>query len=122
MNIIENIIGTFNSYFKIGGKTGFRLKNNSGVAEVKNYGDTAFANLKVNTYYDGSSNKLIPVAQADLAGLQGGDIFYFDGTVLKRKAWSPNKFLYSGDSHDAISWTDATNDPNTIQISEIIIA
>lgn len=65
MNVISNIAGTFSSIFKIGGKTGFLLKNNSGVAEVKNYTDGSYADLKANTFYDGSGNKLAPIIISD---------------------------------------------------------
>lgn len=44
MGIWQDLLGTVNSYFRIGGPTaGVRLKNSSGVLEVKDAGDTAYA-------------------------------------------------------------------------------
>ena len=44
MGIWKDLLGTVNSYFRIGGPTsGVRLKNTSGVLEVKDSGDAAYA-------------------------------------------------------------------------------
>lgn len=46
MTRIANFIGIIGDYFRIGRAAGFRLKNNSAVAEIKNFGDTDFATLR----------------------------------------------------------------------------
>jgi hypothetical protein len=51
MSIISDIIGTTKAFFKIGGTSGVRLKNNSGNLQVRNPGDSADAEItasKVN--------------------------------------------------------------------------
>jgi hypothetical protein len=45
MGYFADIWGTTKSYFKIGGTTGFRIKNNGGNLEVRNTGDSADAEL-----------------------------------------------------------------------------
>lgn len=49
MGFFKNIFGTMNSYFQIGGPSGPRVKNNSGVIQSRNSDDTAFARLQVGT-------------------------------------------------------------------------
>ena len=117
MNIISNIIGTFQQYFIVGGKTGFRLKNSGGAVSVRNYADGADADLKAGTLYD-ANGKMLSVANADLSSLAGGDIFYFNGITLKRIAYVANKFLFSGSGASNMAWTEATNDPNSVQVSK----
>jgi hypothetical protein len=52
-----DLIGTLRDYFRIG-KSGVRLKNNAGVLEVRNAGDSADIKLKALTLElsNGSSN------------------------------------------------------------------
>jgi hypothetical protein len=45
---LSRLIGTLQNYFKIGGSSGIRLKNNSGVLQVRNAGDSADAGLKAS--------------------------------------------------------------------------
>ena len=42
---LSNLTATLSSFFRIGGSSGIRLKNNSGALDVRNAGDSAYANL-----------------------------------------------------------------------------
>jgi len=76
MGFFQNLVGTMNSYFQIGGPLGPRVKNNSGVFQSRNSDDTAFVRFQVATptadddavtklYADTLEKPLIVARQAD---------------------------------------------------------
>jgi|WetSurMetagenome_2_1015567.scaffolds.fasta_scaffold06367_4 hypothetical protein len=67
---LSDFIGTLRDYIRIGA-SGFRFKNSSGVAEIKNSGDTAYAQMNASTFGvagSNASNKVTLTAPAALGG------------------------------------------------------
>lgn len=117
---ISDLIGTLRTYFKIGS---VRLKNSSGVLEIKNTGDTAYA--QTNTYAIGvlgsnASNKITVGAPAGLSGNMNfvlppdhGTVGYFlrtDGSGTT--TWVPGSSNATVFNQEA--FTEGTSSPLTI--------
>jgi hypothetical protein len=71
---ISRFVGTLQSYFRIG-SSGPRLKDNSGVLDVRNSGDTAWATTKVHTIHLSGSNASNASGFTAPAGLSGNVVF-----------------------------------------------
>ncbi len=89
MAIWKDLLGTVNSYFKVG-FSGFRLKNNSGAAEIKNTGDTDWAVLRAKNIASGGAVNDV----ATLLDLQGrlADIEFSFGTTDPSAGSNTGKF------------------------------
>lgn len=61
MGLFKNLVGTFNNYWQIGGTSGSRIKENSGVLELKNSDDSAY--VKVRALAGVDDNDLITFKQ-----------------------------------------------------------
>ena len=118
MGLISNIIGTFSDYFRIG-KVGVRLTNTTGRLDVKDSPGTSFVEVRAGLFKDGGGNLYLPLASADIAGIAAGDIFYHNGTALKRLAADTGKYLQS--TGTGIQWVANLNDPNTLQTKQTVI-
>lgn len=69
MGIWQDLLGTVNSFFRIGGPTaGVRLKNVSGVLEVKDAGDTAYAQATASQHNSTSNVGLVINSDAANSG------------------------------------------------------
>lgn len=91
MRILADLAGTFLSYFRIG-KTGPRLKNNSGALNVRNSGDSADANLTA------------------AAGTFSGAL---TGTTLSLTASAGTITLNSGAAGSGANWTYTLQRPTS---------
>ena len=72
-NLLSNTRGTLEQIFKIGGHTGVSLKNNSGVAQIRNAADSAFARIQVGTptANDDAVNKLYVETMKSIVLIKG---------------------------------------------------
>lgn len=91
MGIWQDLLGTTATFFRIG-KGGPGIKNNSGVLEVRNAGDTAYSSIKAGQVdIDANSNTLTLDAISTLAA---NTVVRFpgkstDGFFLRQKAGTP---------------------------------
>jgi hypothetical protein len=113
MSIFSDILGTTKAFFKIGGNSGVRLKNNGGNLEVRNSGDSADAeitaskvkvsgnSIELNSDAAGSGDDRKYTVQRPATGM-GGDVTLTlpvdDGTAGQ---------VLSTDGSGVLSWVSA---------------
>lgn len=112
MGLISKISGTLENLFKIG-KSGIAIKNNAGVAEIKNAGDSALATLRAAQV--GASPNLNDVTTyLDTTGLIPNIEFGFAGASAPTAGTNTGKFGFchtSGGSYTAgaVVYDDGTS-------------
>lgn len=112
MGLMTNILGTLSQLFKIGGKSGIAIKNNSGVAEIKNAGDTALATLRAAQV--GASPNLNDVATYfDAMGVDPNIEFGFAGASAPTAGTNTGKFGFCHTSGGSYTAGDVVYDDGT---------
>lgn len=81
IEFLSRLVGTMQSRFNIGGPGGLRLKNNSGALDVRNGGDTAWANVTVKQVQINGANSTNGVQLQAPAGLSVTPVFVLPGTT-----------------------------------------
>lgn len=122
--VLSDLIGTIRTYFKI---ATVRLKDTSGVLEVKNAGDTAYVQENVHTLGIAGSNASNKITLAAPAGLAGNVALTLppdagtDGWVLKTDGNGVTSWITPVSNSAYIqleSFTQATSSPLTILAPE----
>jgi hypothetical protein len=108
--ILSDLIGTIRAYFKI---ATVRLKDSSGVLEVKNSGDTAYANANAHTLGIAGSNASNKVTLTAPAGL-GGNV----ALVLPPAVGTLGYVLSDTDGAGTLGFVAPTSNAATIQVEE----
>lgn len=104
--ILSDLIRTMQSYFRIGA---IRIKDNSGVVQARNAGDSAFASLAGNTIRVHGSNATNAIVWAAPGGL-GGTVTL----TLPATAGSANYFLQT-DGTGTLSWAPGSANSSNIE-------
>lgn len=115
MGLMTNILGTLSQLFKIGGKSGIAIKNNSGVAEIKNAGDSAFATLRA-AQVGASPNLSDVVTYLDAAGMNANIEFAFAGASAPSAGANTGKFGFCHTSGGSYTAGDVVYDDGTALI------
>ena len=120
---ISDLVGTLKTYFKIGA-TGPRLKNSTGTLEIRNSGDSAYAQTNTSTIGFAGSNASNKVTVTAPAGLSGNVALTLPATTP-----SQGQVLAASDGSGTLGWsapvsngvqvhsdafTQATSSPYTI--------
>jgi hypothetical protein len=117
---LSDLIGTARDYFML---AVVRLKNSTGVLEVRNEGDTAYANANVHTLGVAGSNASNKVTLTAPAGLSGSVSLTLppdagtDGWLLKTNGSGTLTWVAPGSNAAVMqveSFTQATSSPLTI--------
>ncbi len=104
---LSNLVRTFSTYFRIGT---FRLKDASGVAQVRNGGDTAFASLGM------LSAKIHGTNATNSVVLQAPDALGATVTLtLPPTDGASNQFLKT-DGSGILDWADANSNSDLVQV------
>lgn len=105
--IVSRLVGTLQTFFKI---ANIRLKNNSGVLEIRNDGDTAFSNVGTHTVRVHGSNASNGVSLTAPGALSGNV-----SLTLPNSAGSSNQVLRT-DGSGVLSWVDVVANANLLQV------
>ena len=108
--IVSDLIGTIRTYFKI---ATVRLKDTSGVLEVKNAGDTAYANANAHTLGILGSNAANKVTLTAPAGLADNVAL-----VLPAAVGTLGWVLTDSDGAGTLAFAAPTSNAATIQVEE----
>jgi len=109
MGLFKNITGIMGNLFRIGGPSGPNIKNNSGVLEIKNTGDSAFTKLRALQIQSSNSVNDIPVL-LDLMGHVPLIEFSFAGSSAPSAATNTAKFGFCHTTGGSYSVGDVVYD------------
>lgn len=112
MSIFKNILGVMSNLFRIGGPSGPNIKNNSGVVEFRNTGDTAYTKARALQIQSSNSVNDIPVL-LDLMGHIPLIEFSFNGASAPAAGTNTSKFGFCHTTGGSYTVGDVVFDDGT---------
>lgn len=116
MNIYKKIYGIVGSWLGFGNGAGFGLKNSSGVAEIRNAGDTAYAVARALRLQSGA-NIADLVTRVDLQGRSPNIEFSFDGGSPPSAGSNTGKFGFCHTTGGSYTAGDVVFDDGSTALS-----
>lgn len=120
MNIFQKLYGIVGNWFGTGNGSGFGLKNNSGVAEFRDSGDTAYAKARVLRLQTGANIADVPT-RIDLQGRAPNIEFSFSGGSAPSAGANTGKFGFCHTTGGAYTAGDVVYDDGATALSSFKI-